>query len=250
MTLKTLDSALALLSCFTVQQPAWGVRALAKHSGVHPAVVHRVLATFAANGFLVQDVESGRYSLGLRLFELGQVVRKTFSPAEVVQPILRTLAEQSGETVFLSWLDGEDGLCVGIEQSQHQLRFSIELGQRFPLYAGAHAKAILAFQDEEACDHAYERGLAEDAANIPNKDVFKARLAKIREEGYAYTHGESSANVAGLALPLRGRGSTSVIGSICIAGLDTRLTPTAVPALLEPLSNAVRLLRDVVGFAA
>lgn len=250
MTLKTLDGALTLLSCFTVQQPAWGVRALAKHSGVHPAIVHRVLATFAANGFLVQDAESGKYSLGLRLFELGQVVRKTFSPAEVVQPILRTLAEQSGETVFLSWLDGEEGLCVGIEQSQHQLRFSIELGQRFPLYAGAHAKAILAFQGDEVCAHAYARGLAEDANGMPDQDTFAARLAEIREKGYAYTHGESSTNVAGLALPLRSRGSTTVIGSICIAGLDTRLTPDAVPALLEPLSNAVRLLRDVVGYAS
>ncbi|MGT2493392.1 IclR family transcriptional regulator domain-containing protein [Cupriavidus basilensis] len=51
----------------------------------------------------------------------------------MVQPVLEKLAEQSGETVFLSWLDGHEGLCVGMVQSQHQLRFSIELGQRFPL---------------------------------------------------------------------------------------------------------------------
>ncbi len=74
--LKTLDGALALLTHFTARQPSWGVRGLARHSGVHHAVVHRVLATFAANGFLVQDAV-GRYGLGLRWFELGQVIRKT-----------------------------------------------------------------------------------------------------------------------------------------------------------------------------
>ncbi len=55
------------------------MRELARESGVHHAVVHRVLATFAANGFLVQDA-AGRYGLGLRWFELGQVMRKTSRP--------------------------------------------------------------------------------------------------------------------------------------------------------------------------
>ncbi|MGO4154973.1 IclR family transcriptional regulator [Cupriavidus sp. YAF13] len=221
MTLKTLDGALALLTYFTVRQPTWGVRELAKHSGVHHAVVHRVLATFAANGFLLQDAASGKYSLGLRLFELGQVVRKTFSPAEVVQPVLEKLAAQSGETVFLSWLDGHEGLCVGMVQSQHQLRFSIELGQRFALHAGAHAKAILAFQD----------------------DAFRARVLE-----NARQRGEAAASVAGLALPLWSRDQAEVVGSLAIAGPQQRLNEESVPRMLEALREASRRLEEVVGF--
>ena len=221
MTLKTLDGALALLTYFTVRQPTWGVRELAKHSGVHHAVVHRVLATFAANGFLLQDAASGKYSLGLRLFELGQVVRKTFSPAEEVQPVLEKLAAQSGETVFLSWLDGHEGLCVGMVQSQHQLRFSIELGQRFALHAGAHAKAILAFQD----------------------DAFRARVLE-----NARQRGEAAASVAGLALPLWSRAQAEVVGSLAIAGPQQRLNEESVPRMLEALREASRRLEEVVGF--
>ena len=102
--LKTLDSALALLTRFTLQEPSWGVRELAKATGVHYAVVHRVLASFAENGFLRQD-SAGRYSLGLRLFELGQVAHRTFAPSDVVQPALEALARTSGETVFLRFLE-------------------------------------------------------------------------------------------------------------------------------------------------
>lgn len=237
MTLKTLDGALALLTHFTVRQPTWGVRELAKHSGVHYAVVHRVLATFAANGFLVQDAATGKYSLGLRLFELGQVVRKSFSPDEIVRPVLEKLAAQSGETVFLSWLDGHEGLCVGLVQSQHQLRFSIEVGQRFSLDAGAHAKAILAFQPE-----AFRRQVTGDAPEP------EARLAQIRADGWAYTCEESAATVAGLALPLRHRDTRAVVGSLAIAGPLQRLTPEAVPRLLEALRTARNTIGPVAGF--
>ncbi|ULX50519.1 IclR family transcriptional regulator [Cupriavidus taiwanensis] len=234
--LKTLDGALALLTHFTVRQPNWGVRELARHSGVHHAVVHRVLATFAANGFLVQDAQ-GRYALGLRWFELGQVTRKTFSPAEVVQPALEALARECGETVFLSWLDGDHGLCTDIAHSQHQLRFSIEVGQRFDLGAGAHAKAMLAFQPE-----AFRRRLCGDAPGLA------ARLAQIRADGWAYTCEESAATVAGLALPLFHRDSQAVVGSLAIAGPLQRLTPEAAPRWLQALRTARTTIGPVAGF--
>ncbi|MBF6988568.1 MULTISPECIES: IclR family transcriptional regulator [Cupriavidus] len=234
--LKTLDGALALLTHFTARQPSWGVRELARESGVHHAVVHRVLATFAANGFLTQD-SVGRYGLGLRWFELGQVMRKAFSPAAVVQPALEALAQESGETVFLSWLDGHEGLCTDIAQSQHQLRFSIEVGQRFALDAGAHAKAILAFQPE-----AFRRQVIGDAPELA------AQLAQVRADGFAYTCEESAATVAGLALPLHHRDTQAVVGSLAIAGPLQRLTREAVPRLLEALRAARKTIGPVAGF--
>ncbi|NSX15094.1 IclR family transcriptional regulator [Cupriavidus taiwanensis] len=249
MTLKTLDGALALLTHFTVRQPTWGVRELAKHSGVHYAVVHRVLATFAANGFLVQDAATGKYSLGLRLFELGQVVRKSFSPDEIVRPVLEKLAAQSGETVFLSWLDGHEGLCVGLVHSQHQLRFSIELGERFPLYAGAHAKAMLAFQDEAFRDEVYRQGVARMGPHTTlERERIEQQLAEVRERGWAHTREEAAASVAGLALPLWSRDRSAVVGSVAIAGPQQRLDEAAVPRLLEALRDASCRLEDVIGF--
>jgi len=249
MTLKTLDGALALLTYFTVRQPTWGVRELAKHSGVHYAVVHRVLATFAANGFLVQDAATGKYSLGLRLFELGQVVRKSFSPDEIVRPVLEKLAAQSGETVFLSWLDGHEGLCVGLVQSQHQLRFSIELGERLPLHAGAHAKAMLDFQDEAFRAEVYRQGMEKMGPHTRlDRDTIERQLDEVRAQGWAYTREEAAASVAGLALPLWSRDHSAVIGSLAIAGPQQRLSEEAVPRLLDAMREASGRLEDVIGF--
>ncbi|WJF89666.1 IclR family transcriptional regulator [Paraburkholderia bonniea] len=238
--LKTLDSALALLTRFTIDEPTWGVRELAKATGTHHAVVHRVLATFAANGFLMQD-SAGRYALGLRLFELGQVAHQTFVPSAVVQPALDALAEHCGETVFLTLLDGNEGVCTDIGQSQQQLRFSVELGQRFSLLAGAHAKVILAFQSDEFRAAIYQSADIADAATIDGD------LARIRADGWSYTREEAAATVAGVALPLRSSDRRRVIGSLGIAGPLQRIEGETVTQLVEILKKTRETIEPVVG---
>jgi IclR family acetate operon transcriptional repressor len=238
--LKSLDTALDLLTRFTLAQPSWGVRELAKETGVHHAVVHRILATCAASGFLIQD-SAGRYALGLRVFELGQVAHHTFSPAQVVQPALDQLATASGETVFLSLLDGDEGICTDIAQSQHQLRFSIEQGQRFPLVAGAHAKAILAFQPDDFRAAVYQK------AHLTDSKALDARLEQVRADGWSHTREEAAATVAGLAVPLWSRDRRRVIGSLAIAGPVQRLDGEAVPRLIAALQKTREMIEPVVG---
>ncbi|WP_028217928.1 IclR family transcriptional regulator [Paraburkholderia oxyphila] len=242
--LKSLGSALQLMRYFTAQQPAWGVRELAKASGVHHAVVHRVLATFAAEGYLVQD-ELGRYALGLRWFEMGEIVRHTVSPTEVVGPVLHRLVEESGETVFLSVLDGDEGLCLNIAHSEQQLRFSIEEGQRFPLHEGSHGKAILAFLPDAAraglCAQAQSHGEPVERAALD------AHLERIRTDGWAYTSEESAPGVAGIAVPVWMKDRKRVAGSLAISGPMQRLDEASVPRLLDVLREAQRKIEGVVG---
>lgn len=241
--LQSLSSALQLMRYFTSTQPAWGVRELARESGVHHAVVHRVLATFAAEGFLVQDA-TGRYALGLRWFEMGEIVRHIVSPTQAVEPILQHLARESGETVFLTLIDGDEGLCLDIVHSDQQLRFSIAEGQRFALHAGSHGKAILAFLPDER-----RQAICASAASTDERlDVatLESHLEQIRNQGWAYTREESAAGVAGLAVPVWNR-TRQVVGSLAISGPVQRLDEGAIPRLLAPLQLAQPRIEGVVG---
>ncbi|WP_153100346.1 IclR family transcriptional regulator [Paraburkholderia hayleyella] len=241
--LKTLSGALQLMRYFTPGQSVWGVRELAKASGIQHAIVHRVLATFAAEGFLVQDA-LGRYALGLRWFELGEIVRRSLSPAEVVEPALHHLAEQSGETVFLSLIDGNEGICLDIAHSEQQLRFSIEEGQRFPLHVGAHGKAILAFLPLERIDEICLTPQRESAAF--DRPALDAHLSQIRESGWAFTQEEAALGVAGLAVPLWTKDGKTLAGSLAISGPLQRLDESGVPRLLEALLNTRHKIERVL----
>ncbi|HAF2412832.1 TPA: IclR family transcriptional regulator [Salmonella enterica] len=242
--LKTLSGALRLMRYFTTTQSAWRVRELAKVSGVQHAIVHRVLATFAAEGFLVQDA-LGRYALGLRWFEMGEIVRRSLSPSDVVEPALHRLAEQSGETVFLSLIDGNEGICLDIAHSEQQLRFSIEEGQRFPLHAGAHGKSILAFLPAERIDEICE--IARQEGAVIDRPTLDAHLARIRETGWTFTKEEAAMGVAGIAVPLWMKDGKTVAGSLAISGPMQRIDESSALHLLDALHQARRTIERVLG---
>jgi IclR family acetate operon transcriptional repressor len=242
--LKSLANALQLIGYFSASRPKWGIRDLAKESGVHPAVVHRILATYAEEGFLFQD-EFGRYSLGLRWFELGEIVKSTLSPTQIVEPILRRLSIQSGETAFLSVVAGCDGLCIDIVHSDQVLRFSIEEGQRFSLAFGAHGKAILAHLDLDKREAVYAR--TEAAGTAISKSIIETQLEAIRTTGYAFTSEEAAASVAGLAVPIWAKDQKVVVGSLAIAGLTTRINQSSAPELLGCLRTAQSAIEGVMG---
>lgn len=246
--LKSLSGALQLMRYFTAEQSVWGVRELAAASGVHRAVVQRVLATFAEEGFLVQD-ELGRYALGLRWFELGEIVRHTLSPTDVVKPALSRLAQQTGETVFLSLLDGHEGLCLDMAHSGQPLRFSIEEGQRFALDTGSHGKAMLAFQSVALCDEVCRKAQEHPHAHGHKIDraALDAHLARIREAGWAYTSEEAVPGVSGLAIPLWSKDKRTVVGSLAIAGPVQRLDEQAVPKFLDALHEARQTVERALG---
>jgi IclR family transcriptional regulator, acetate operon repressor len=242
--LKNLKHSLQLMRYFTARQPTWGVRELARASGVHYAVVQRVLATFASEGFLVQD-ELARYALGLRWFEMGEIVRHTVSPNAGVEPVLRRLMEQSGETVFLSVLDGDEGVCFDIVHSAQSPRFSIEEGQRFSLHVGSHAKVMLAFLPDAKRNDLCIR--AESVGDLNDRITLEGHLERIRTDGWAYTREESAPGVAGIAVPVWMADQQRIAGSLTICGPMQRLDETSVPRLLEAMRDAQRGIEGMVG---
>ncbi|CAM3401359.1 IclR family transcriptional regulator [Paenibacillus lupini] len=72
--LKTLDNSLELLNYFTKETPQWGVRELAKAMEMNHSIVFRILATFEQHGFLMQDKDTKKYSLG-EIVESSQTIR-------------------------------------------------------------------------------------------------------------------------------------------------------------------------------
>ena len=244
--LKTLSDALSLLDYFNSAQTAWGVRELAKASGMHHAVVQRMLATFADKGVLVQDPENRKYLPGVRLFELGQLARMRLHLSDIIRPIMLRLAEEEKETVFLTVLERDRGICAEIAESQSPIKFSIDVGASIALYHGAHAKVILAYLPQELQQRLLE------APDSPFRDDI-ARIEKIlqtiREQGWCASHGEYDKETFGIAIPLFSHAG-NIIGSLGIAGPLFRFNPENTPqqvALLLKEQPAVQRALDAFG---
>jgi IclR family transcriptional regulator, acetate operon repressor len=217
--ITTIERAADVLTLFTrVDRPDLGVTEIASELKLSKAVVHRVLTTLAAKGFVETDAESRRYRLGPMVLALGVAYVDRIDLRALVMPRLRDVSEQTNETATLSLRYGWERIYVDQVTPDREVKMSVALGRRFPLHAGSSSKAFLAFlpMDEQ------DRYLAERPLDpltdqtITDAETLRTELARIRERGYAVSYGERQAGAGSIAAPLLDhRGQPVAAISVC-----------------------------------
>ncbi|RYL96781.1 IclR family transcriptional regulator [Sporolactobacillus sp. THM7-7] len=242
--LKTLDNSLELLKYFTKQHPAWGVRELAKEINMSHSIVYRILSTFENHGFMIQDPVTKKYELGIRFLEYGHIVQEKMHLPDLIYPIMKRLSEKTEESVFLTWIDGFEGVTTVIAESTQRIKFAVSLGTRTPLYVGASCKAILAYLPKETQKKIIDTGLRAFTKNtILNAEELLADLDEIREKGWSYTVGEYSDSVFGLGVPLFNH-EQEIIASLTIAGPEYRMPQERIPKVLRMLQEEAKSIQN------
>ncbi|GAK12160.1 IclR family transcriptional regulator [Geomicrobium sp. JCM 19039] len=221
MTSKTVHKSLTVLEKFTVEQPAWGLRELARELDMNHTVVHRFLSTFEDRGYLTKNEDSGKYEVGFKLLELSHVAQEKFKLSEQIQSTMQKLAMETGESSVFTLRDHDYGVFINIAEGSNIVRFADSIGRRSPLYLGATHKSILSYLPEDAIARVGERAVEEKFIQSPNQ--LHEALKVIREQGYAYSASETFEDVAAMAVPIFDR-DARVIGSLGIAGPPYRIS--------------------------
>ncbi|HSB72996.1 MAG TPA: IclR family transcriptional regulator [Candidatus Methylomirabilis sp.] len=141
-----MDKALRILETLGEESGDLGLVELSRHLEIEKSTLHRLLGTLEARRFVRRDPLSLRYSLGIRMLELGTAVTTRSALGRAATPVLDLLAVRSRQTVNLAVLDGDEILYLAKRESPDPLRLTVEAGRRLPAHCTALGKAILAFR--------------------------------------------------------------------------------------------------------
>ena len=245
MTLKTLDRSLTLLKHFKEKDKEWGVRELAKETNMNHSVVYRILSTFEKHNFLFKN-SNNKYQLGIEFWLYGLVLEDKFKFEDLIHPSLEALSAKVGETVFLTVLDGLEGVSVGIAYGPHNVKFDVKIGTRKPLNAGASNKVIMAYLPEEVQLKIIQKGLKKYTEHtMTDPEVLLASLSKIRQQGWSLTDSEFTEDVIGIAVPLFDN-ENKILGSLNVAGPKYRMTEQENDRILKELQHAKLEIKDLL----
>ncbi len=204
--LKALEKTLKVLDLFTTGRPEWGLLELSEVAGLPVSTLHRIVTVLRRHGLLAQDPGSKKYRLGYGAIDLGRRAASSLPIRQVADPIMRRLAEETGETVVLTVVnDARDcAVCIERIESRHDLRLHLEVGEQTPLHAGASSKVLLAwFRSDEVEALASRSGLPSLARNtFTDLPRLQAELARIREVGFAFSSEETDSGAWGVAAPI------------------------------------------------
>lgn len=143
--MSTVSKAISLLELFSVEEPELGLSDLARKGGFDKATTRRLLVSLAGHGLVEQDAANRQYRLGAGLLRLARIREARFPFLQVATPIIRDLAQQTGETVHLSAFSAAGLSTVHVEESAKANRVSVAVGQILPLHGTASGIAFLAF---------------------------------------------------------------------------------------------------------
>lgn len=217
-TITGIERALMVLELFAEADSAsLGVTEIANATSLSKAVVHRILSTFRATGFVELDSSTRRYSLGPKVLLLGLNYLDGLDVRELAHETLTALSRQTNETATLSIRSGRTRAYVDQVTPARDVKMVVELGRSFPLHAGSSSKAFLAFLSDEDIDEYFREPLERlTERTITSGDVLRGELETIREQGYAVSLEERRAGAGSVAAPIFGRDARpAAVISVC-----------------------------------
>jgi len=247
--LQTLQRAVAVLDCFTLERSELGVREIARMVNLSSSVTGRLLSGLKDMGILSQNPNTRAYSMGARALTWAGVYTSNLDVRNKAISSLEELHESTRETISLYILEGNERVCVERLESPQNVRIVARLGRRLPIYAGAAGKVMLAFLSPHRQVEFFETATLVPLTprTIVDPDHLKDEMAKIRCDGYAVSYGEWIEDAAGVAAPILDQ-SGEVVAALTISGPILRFTSENVARYCVDVKRVAARISEAMGY--
>lgn len=245
---QSVQRALELLQILGSSNKKYSLAELRELSGLPPSTIHRLLLTLKESRFVSQDELSSLYYLGPALVTLGIKASNYIDIRKSAIPIMKRLANITGEDAYLAIADGNKGVFLERVAGPNPLKIIDPFGTQVPLHCGALRKVLLANKDEAFVrDYLSNKLQTYTESTVNDSNALLLELDKIKKEDIAVSIGEYIQDAVGIGAPVRDKFG-NVISSIGIIGPITRLTKDTHTELIKLVKNSAEELSLALGY--
>ena len=246
-SIQVIERMVALLDALATYSDPVSLKELSRVSGLHPSTAHRILNDMVVTRF-VDRVEPGTYRLGMRLLELGNVVKSRLSVREAALDAMRALHRKTQQTVNLSVRQGDEIVDIDRAFSERSgMQVVRAIGGRGPLHLTSTGKLFLSVDDVKAIRaYSTRTGLAGHTRNsITELARLERELSLVRARGYARDNEELELGVRCMAAGIHDD-SGKLVAGLSISAPADRLQED----WLEDLVQTASRISSTLGYRA
>ncbi|WP_164878314.1 IclR family transcriptional regulator [Pollutimonas thiosulfatoxidans] len=246
------------------------IQILAKHqdTGQNLSKISAMLSapktsTFSLLRALCQEgyvrLAGSQYHLGNSAFSLAALINSAQAKSvdltelpDLAMPFIRQLADDVGETVFISSLtpDQNEAIYIARAESKHPIRFMASIGERRPLYSSSGGRALLAFMPKEQRE-AYLKSFKPTTTatgTVIDRQALRSMIETIQESGIATTSDDTHVGVSAYATPILV--SPGVPVAALIVAAPTERSKPKQSSIIRSLTACAKELSLVMGYKA
>lgn len=200
-TVQVIERMFSLLNILADREEAMSLKEISEKSGLHASTAHRILNDLATGRF-VDRPAAGSYRLGMRLLELGNMVKARLNVRDAALAPMRELHKLTQQPVNLSMRQGDEIIYVERAYSERSgMQVVRAIGGRAPLHLTSVGKLFLAFDDPQRLrSYATRTGLVGQTRNsITQMPILERELSKARQYGFARDNEELEMGVRCMA---------------------------------------------------
>jgi IclR family pca regulon transcriptional regulator len=207
---KERDYIQSIEKCFTIlghlssPDAPFSLEDLTQKTGYNKTTCFRFLKTMRQLGLVEQNRKT--YHLGPAIASLGLKALKGLNLRQAALPLMKSLRDETGETVNLSLLSGTEIIFIERVMSDYLVNTNINVGDRLPVYYASMGKVILAFLSESNAEKIISQlqFKARTGRTITSADALRKELTEIRSRGYAFNDEELEKGLRAVAAPIIG----------------------------------------------
>lgn len=233
--------AVRLLKLFTADRPELQLAELSHLAGLNKTTAHRLLQALVSESMLERNSASGAYRLGPAVMALGLQAVSSGGLRVRARPLLKRLAEETGETATLEVAVEDTMLILDEMTGGRRVAAGGNVGTRWAMHATSTGKAIIAFT-ENGMGRLPERLTPLTARTITDRQKLEAQLDEVRRRGFAETVDELEDGFTGVGTVVRS-GAGEILAAMSICGPTQRLTESRRASLGATLCSVAGQLQ-------
>jgi len=245
---QVLERMFTLIDVLACREEAITLKEISEKAGLHPSTAHRILNDLAIGRF-VDRPQSGHYRLGMRLLELGNLVKGRLNVRDAASAPMRELHELTQQPVNLSMRQGDEIIYVERAYSERSgMQVVRAIGGRAPLHLTSVGKLFLAADDPQRISaYAARTGLQGHTKNsITRVEDLERELSKVRQYGHANDNEELELGVRCMAAGVYDDQNKLVAG-LSISAPSGRMEDGWLPKLKETAQKISETLGQTAG---
>ncbi|WP_282936806.1 IclR family transcriptional regulator [Paenibacillus sp. RC67] len=247
--IQSLDRALRILDLFDEQESELKITEISRKMELHKSTVHSLLKTLQEHRYMEQNPETGKYRLGMKLLERGNLLLQHLDIRTLARTELLMLASATGQTAHLVIQEGREGVYIDkVEGPRAVIRYS-RIGRRIPLHCSSVGKVLAAFLPQAERDHLLQGYdfTVHTPRTITDKMMFIKELEQVKVDGYAIDNQENEPGVRCVAVPIRNH-TGQVIAAVSISTLVSNVDDNELEAFISVLKSTGESISNQLGF--
>jgi DNA-binding IclR family transcriptional regulator len=246
---QSVERALTLLDLLANENHEMSLTEISKAINWPKSTVHGLLTTMRNYQYITQSPTTGKYWLGVRLFELGNYVARSFDIKTIAMPTLTKLNNLLGDLVQLATEDNGEVLYLEKLDSTHMIRIVSDIGIRLPMHCSGLGKVLLAYKKPSEIKWIIsKKGMQKmTSRTITSADELERELAEVRARGYAIDDQEIMESLRCVAFPIRDMEGV-VRYAISVSGIVNNMQGEHLSQTIDALSKAAAEISFAMGY--